>query len=111
MKRLYDTGGGKGTGRGAGGLITLTVGPLEVNCYVVWDTGTRKAVVIDPGGDADAVEAEVRKNSLTVEHIVNTHGHFDHVGGDASLKGALGAPIAIHGLDSALMADAHELGG
>jgi glyoxylase-like metal-dependent hydrolase (beta-lactamase superfamily II) len=118
MKRLYDIEGkrghmeegGVGGGREEQRLMALAVGPLEVNCYIVWDRETKKAFVIDPGGDEDVIKMEVWKNSLDVEYIVNTHGHFDHVGGDAALKEALGAPIAIHGSDAGLMAEAHERG-
>lgn len=91
-------------------MITLTVGPLEVNCYIIWDSLTREAFIIDPGGEADKIREVVKKEGLKVRYIVNTHGHFDHVGADGELKAAFNAPVAIHGKDVPLLEDAHEHG-
>lgn len=77
-------------------VARLVVGPLDVNCYVVWDTASREAVIIDPGGDAELIEDLVREEGLVVTYILNTHGHFDHVGADGALKKSLGAELAIH---------------
>ena len=91
------------------GIERLVVGPLDVNCYLVWDKSSRDAVLIDPGGDASEIEKEVRKEGLRVRYIVNTHGHFDHVGGNAQLKDSLGAKVAIHKSDSELLENvAHQ---
>ncbi|MBI5643465.1 MAG: MBL fold metallo-hydrolase [Deltaproteobacteria bacterium] len=91
-------------------MKTLTVGPLDVNCYIVWDRESRGAFVIDPGGDAGSIEDVVKKEGLDVRYIINTHGHFDHVGGDAELKKAFCSPLAIHASDAPMLSDAHEHG-
>lgn len=92
-------------------IKTLTVGPLEVNCYIVWDPGTRETFVIDPGGDAGKIRRAVEGEDLTVRYIVNTHGHFDHVGGDGALKqNFTDSRLAIHRADAPLLADAHDHG-
>lgn len=91
-------------------IITIPVGALEVNCYIVWDAGTLEGVIIDPGADASEIEAAVREKGVKVRCVINTHGHFDHVGADGEIKAAYGAPIAIHPNDASLMADAHEHG-
>ena len=91
-------------------IIAIPVGALEVNCYIVWDRATLDGVIIDPGADADEIEAAVKENGLKVRCVLNTHGHFDHVGADAAMKAAFGAPVAIHPDDAPLMADAHEHG-
>ena len=89
----------------------MVVGPLEVNCYILWDDATKEAFVIDPGGDADEIKVLVAKERLKVQYIVNTHGHFDHVGGDKGLKSSFGgARLAIHSSDAGLLAEAHEHG-
>ena len=91
-------------------IIAIPVGALEVNCYIVWDRATLEGVIIDPGADAGEIEAAVKENGVKVRCVLNTHGHFDHVGADAAMKAAFGAPVAIHPDDAPLMADAHEHG-
>lgn len=91
-------------------MKTLIVGPLEVNCYILWDRKSREAIVIDPGGDTGAVINTVRNEGLKVKYIVNTHGHFDHVGGNAEVKAYTGARVAIHGNDAPLLKESHEHG-
>jgi len=92
-------------------LKTLTVGPLEVNCYLLWDDATKDAFVIDPGGDSEKIKSLIAKERLKVRYIVVTHGHFDHVGGVVVLKSSLGgAKIAIHKDDVGMMSESHEHG-
>jgi hydroxyacylglutathione hydrolase len=78
----------------------FAVGWLSTNCYVVGCEETREAAVIDPGMDSER-EAEpimdfIKQNSLHIKYIINTHGHPDHVAGNALMKEATGAPILIH---------------
>lgn len=87
-------------------IKTLQVGPLEVNCYIVWDNVTQEAVIIDPGGDAPLIKKEVDSLGLKVKYIVNTHGHFDHVGADSELRKYYSVPLAIHKADVRLLKDA-----
>lgn len=89
-------------------LKTLIVGPLEVNCYILWDSNSREAFVIDPGGDAKDIKEALAQDKIKAKYIINTHGHFDHVGGNAELKSESGAPLAIHASDAVLLEDAHE---
>ncbi len=84
-------------------IKTLEVGPLDVNCYIVWDKESRDAVIIDAGGDAPLIEREVRAQDLKVRYILNTHGHFDHVGADGEMKERFNAPLAIHSADAELL--------
>ncbi len=72
------------------------VGALQVNCVVLGCPTSRKAVVIDPGADIQKIEAVLSKQNLTVELILNTHGHFDHIGANAALKKLTAAPLLIH---------------
>lgn len=77
-------------------LEKLTVSPLLENCYIVGDASTMQGLVIDPGDEAERIAAAIKRLGLTVAKIVNTHGHVDHVGAVASLKGILGAKFYLH---------------
>ncbi len=89
-------------------IKTIQVGPLEVNCYILWDSDTGDAVVIDPGGNAPLIEKEICSLNIKVRYIVNTHGHFDHVGADGELREHYSVPLAIHEADAELLARAPE---
>ena len=81
----------------------MGVGPLMANCIIVGCKETKKAVVIDPGDDVDRILVELSEEQLTVSKILNTHGHFDHVGGNQRLKDTTGAPICIHSDDAPML--------
>lgn len=84
-------------------LIRLVVGPLQVNCFIVADEKTKDAVVIDPGDDAGDILRVIKEKGLKVRYIVNTHGHFDHIGANKAIKDATGAEIVLHEADAPLM--------
>jgi hydroxyacylglutathione hydrolase len=67
-----------------------------VNCYIVGDETTKEAAVFDPGGNVDQILTAVSDDDLKVTYIMNTHTHWDHVGGNQELKDATGAPILTH---------------
>ncbi len=71
----------------------IPVTPLQQNCTLVWCDATKRAAVIDPGGDLARIEEAIRQAGVTVERIWLTHGHIDHAGGAAELKERLGVPI------------------
>lgn len=71
----------------------LPVTAFQQNCTLLWCAATRRAVVIDPGGEAARILRLVEELSLSVEHILLTHGHLDHVGGTAEVAAALAVPI------------------
>lgn len=71
----------------------VPVTPFQQNCTLVWCDATRRAAVIDPGGDLGRIEDAIRQAGVTVERIWLTHGHIDHAGGAAELKERLGVPI------------------
>lgn len=93
----------KGGRKSAMQLSRLVVGPLQVNCYIIFDEKTKEAIVIDPGDDAQDILHLVNGKGLKVKYIVNTHAHFDHVGANKLLKEATGAELLIHEGDSALL--------
>ncbi len=84
-------------------IKSLTVGPIMANCYIVGCERTKTAVVIDPGADGNRILLTLAESNLTVKYILNTHGHFDHVGANKELKEATGADILIHSLDAPLL--------
>jgi glyoxylase-like metal-dependent hydrolase (beta-lactamase superfamily II) len=84
-------------------LKSLAVGPLETNCYILGDEKSKEAVVIDPGGDFDEIEKQLKESKLDLKCIILTHGHFDHTGALAQLKKATGAEILIHAKDSFML--------
>lgn len=90
-------------------LETLIVGPLEVNCYIIAPAPGTEAVVIDPGGDGERILDRISAERLTLSTILNTHGHFDHIGANRFLKEKTGADIVIHEKDAPLLpaADQH----
>ena len=75
------------------GAMIVPVTPFEQNCTLIWCTATRKAAVIDPGGDLPRIQAAIKQADVTVEKIWLTHGHIDHVGGAADLRDALNVEI------------------
>jgi len=83
----------------------LTVGPLDVNCYILWDERSNEAMIIDPGAEPERILEAVRRLGVTVKMIVNTHGHIDHIGANKEVKEALGCPLLMHQEDIFLMND------
>jgi len=82
---------------------SLTLGPIQANCFIIGCEDTKKAVVIDPGAEADRILATLAESSLTVEYIINTHGHFDHVGANKRMKEVTGGKIVIHAKDEPML--------
>ena len=71
----------------------IPVTPFEQNCSLLWCADTRKAAVVDPGGDSPRILAAIDEAGVTVDKILLTHGHIDHVGATAELARMLGVPI------------------
>lgn len=72
---------------------------MAVCCYIVACEKTKKAAVVDPGGDEQIILDEIKKMGLTVEYIIATHGHPDHVCGNRTIQQATGAKIIMHAAD------------
>ena len=75
------------------GAVIIPVTLFEQNCTLLWCTATRRAVVIDPGGDVPKIREAIKRANVTVEKIWLTHGHIDHVGGADELRDALKVEI------------------
>lgn len=76
-------------------IETLQLGPIGTNAYIVGDPATHRAAVVDPGDEAPRLLAVTSRLNLTVELIVATHAHFDHVGAVRPLVEATGAPFLL----------------
>lgn len=81
----------------------FAVGPLACNCSILADETTLRATVVDPGEDIEKILAVLQHYHLTVEQIIITHAHIDHVGGAVQLKRLTGAPIYMNQKDLPLL--------
>lgn len=84
-------------------IITLPVGQLQANCYLVYDKKSSNCVIIDPGDDADYIERIIADYKLIPIQIVATHGHFDHNMAVLELKLAYKIPFKINFRDKFLI--------
>jgi glyoxylase-like metal-dependent hydrolase (beta-lactamase superfamily II) len=71
----------------------VPVTPFQQNCAILWCTKTRKAAVVDPGGDVERILQGLEQVGAEPERILLTHGHIDHAGGAAELAERLSVPI------------------
>lgn len=84
-------------------IITLVVGQMQENCYLVYDSKSLNTVIIDPGDDADYIERIIADNKLIPKLIIATHGHFDHIMAVMELRLAYNIPFKIHKNDEFLV--------
>lgn len=71
-------------------------GVFQTNCYIVGDEAAREGIIIDPGADADCIMRLAGRHGLDIKYIVLTHGHGDHIGAVAKIKGETGARVLMH---------------
>ena len=81
-------------------LIKFTLGPVQTNAYLVADSQTREAAVIDPAWDGEIILEAAGKNGWRIGHLWYTHAHFDHIGGAGAIADALN-PLPLVGLHPA----------
>ena len=84
-------------------LAHHVVGPLQCNCYIVGTQGSKEAIVIDPGDDADELARSIAEQELRVTAIVATHAHFDHIVAAGRLRELTGAPFYLHRDDGPIL--------
>jgi hydroxyacylglutathione hydrolase len=84
-------------------IKTLTLGIAATKCYIVGDTETKEALVIDPVDNAPLLQKTAQESGWTIKLILATHGHFDHVLASKTLKELTGAPFCIHQDDLPLL--------
>ncbi|WP_425145576.1 MBL fold metallo-hydrolase [Deinococcus sp.] len=76
-------------------LAFLTTGPIQENAVLVWGP-QRLGFLIDPGDEAPRILAWIRQLGVSVQAILLTHAHFDHIGAVQPLREALGVPVYLH---------------
>ena len=84
-------------------IQTIPVGITQTNCYIVGCEEAQEGVIIDPGGHPQRILKAVDESGLSIRYVLNTHCHFDHVGGAAALKEQYGCKIVAHRLDAAYL--------
>jgi hydroxyacylglutathione hydrolase len=85
-------------------IVSFTLGPAQTNAYLVADSETKEAAVIDPAWDGPIILAEAQKRGWRIGHLWYTHAHFDHIGGAGAIADALNPLplVALHPKDHVL---------
>lgn len=83
----------------------FTVGPVAENCFILRRDGSDRALIVDPGEEADKLLGAIDELGLTLDGILLTHTHFDHVGAVAPVAKATGAEVWVPELESFVLAD------
>jgi glyoxylase-like metal-dependent hydrolase (beta-lactamase superfamily II) len=87
-------------------IHTIVSMPFAENTYLLWREGSREALVIDPGLEPEAILEALQQRGLQVAAILNTHGHADHIAGNAAMKEAFpNAPLLIGRGDAPMLTD------
>ena len=84
-------------------IACKVVGPIDTNCYILSCVETGQAAIVDPGGDAEIIEAYIAEARLAPVEIVCTHGHSDHIASVADLQKRYRIPFALHGDDGRIV--------
>lgn len=80
----------------------IVVGPIQCNCYIVSDSTSRKAYIIDPGAESPELLKFLQGSNLEVQGVLITHAHIDHIGGIDMVYHQLTVPVYYHGGDQSL---------
>jgi hydroxyacylglutathione hydrolase len=83
----------------------FTVGMVAENCFLLRRDDSDRALIVDPGDEAERILAPVQELGLTVEAILLTHTHFDHIGAVAPVARATGAPVYCPKIEVPVLAD------
>lgn len=86
-------------------VVTLVIGPISTNCYLVSDPQTKETIVIDVGSDGADVIRNIKALGLKPKYVISTHGHFDHTLGSWKVAKEFSVPFLLHHLDEFLLND------
>ena len=81
-------------------LKQISVGPMQNFAYVIGDLATRKGAIVDPGWEAEKLLAEAEAAGLTIEAVLLTHSHFDHIQALEEVLRRRTVPVYVHALES-----------
>ncbi len=84
-------------------IKTFTLGPLQTNCYLVYDEASRETIIIDPADDGTFISEQIIELQLKPKYIVLTHAHLDHIMGLLEVKLNFDVPILMHKADQFLL--------
>ena len=86
-------------------VVCLTVGAVQENTYLVINEDTNQAVLIDPGEEAERIQAAAVELGVTISAILITHCHFDHIGAVAPIAQATGAEVWVPRIEHPILSD------
>ena len=86
-------------------ILAATVGPVAENSFTIFRSESDRAVMIDPGDEAERLLAPLTDRGIELEAILLTHCHFDHVGAVAPIARATGAPVYCPEIEAPVLAD------
>ncbi len=86
-------------------LKTMSLGRLAANSHILWNEKTKQAVIFDCGGEANKVVSFLEAHNLTLQYIILTHGHSDHIMGVNDLKKATSAKVIAHSEERDMLLD------
>src|SRR5688572_2539831 len=83
----------------------FTVGPVQENCFLFRRDGSERTLIVDPGEEPERILTAVDELGVTVEAVLVTHCHFDHIGAVAPVAKATGAPVYVSEIERPILAD------
>lgn len=90
-------------------LKIFTVGPMEANCYILYNPDKREGLIIDPGAEGSRLIKFIKQEEISINYIINTHGHPDHIGANRKIKEHTNAPILIHQYDAPMLSKSESI--
>jgi len=87
----------------------FTVGPMEANCYILYNPDKKEGLIIDPGAEGARLIKFIEQEKISIKYIINTHGHPDHIGANRRIKEYTNAPILIHQYDAPMLTKSETL--